>query len=71
MPNLQHLRLSDQQIDELCISTGTYPKDASEETKAEWRKRYRKVELETEEMISKYDSIEAWYESGEGRLLNL
>ena len=69
MPDLEYLRLTDHQIDELCISTGTYPKDASEEIKAKWRKAYRIVELQTEEMISKYDSIEAWYESGEGRLL--
>lgn len=39
--------------------------------KIEWISNYRKVEDENEVMIQKYGSIEAWYESGEGRLLNL
>lgn len=71
MKELEKLRLTDKQIDDLAIFTGTYEENASEEIKKEWRNTYRKVELDTEQMISKYDSIQAWYESGEGRLLNL
>lgn len=40
-------------------------------TKADKVKRiekYRQVEKETNAMISKYDSHEQWYMSGEGRL---
>jgi len=43
----------------------------SKNEKIEWIKSYRKVEDENEIMIMKYGSVEKWYESGEGRLLNL
>ena len=36
-----------------------------------WISNYRKVEKESAEAIEKYGSVEAWYESGEGRLLDL
>ena len=61
--------LTDNEIDELCIQTGTYPKDAVEEIKQDWREIYRNVEADTNKMIAKHGSIEKWYESGEGRLL--
>ena len=61
--------LTDNEIDELQIQSGTYSKDADEETKQKWRDAYRKVEKETNSAIAKYGSVEKWYESGEGRLL--
>ena len=61
--------LTDNEIDELQIQSGTYSKDADEETKQKWRDAYRKVEAETNNMIAEYGSVENWYESGEGRLL--
>jgi hypothetical protein len=36
--------------------------------KVKWIEKYREVEKETNAMISKYDSREQWYMSGEGRL---
>jgi hypothetical protein len=61
--------LTDNEIDELQIQSGTYSKDADEETKQKWRDAYRKAEAETNSAIAKYGSVEKWYESGEGRLL--
>jgi len=61
--------LTDDEIDQLQIHSGTYDKNANEETKQEWRVRYRKVESETNRIIAKYDSVEKWYESGEDRVL--
>lgn len=42
----------------------------TKEEKVKWIERYREVEQRSMEMISKYDSVEQWYMSGEGRLLN-
>ena len=61
--------LTDNEIDLLALESGTYSKDANEETKQKWRDAYRKVEDETNSAIAKYGSVEKWYESGEGRLL--
>lgn len=61
--------LTDEEIDYLAIFSGTYEEDASESIRQEWRDAYRKVEKETNDQIAKYGSVEAWYESGEGRLL--
>lgn len=61
--------LTDKEIDELAIFSGTYPSGSNEETKEQWRKAYRKAEAQTNAMIAKYGSIEKWYESGEGRFL--
>ena len=36
-----------------------------------WISNYRKAEQESAEAIERHGSVEAWYESGEGRLLNL
>lgn len=63
------MKLTDQEIDELMLFSGTYKEDDSEEIKRDWIDTYRKVEEDSIQMISKYGSIEAWYESGEGRLL--
>jgi hypothetical protein len=61
--------LTDSEIDQLCIVTGTYSEDASEEIKQEWRDIYRKVEEETNTQIATAGSVEKWYESGIGRIL--
>lgn len=61
--------LTDEEIDQLQIHSGTYPKDADEETKQKWRDAYRRVEDNTNTQIAKYGSVDKWYESGEGRLL--
>jgi hypothetical protein len=61
--------LTDDEIHELAINTGTYSKDASEEEKQGWMKTYRAVEADTNKMIAKHGSVEKWYESSEGRLL--
>jgi len=61
--------LTDNEINLLALESGTYSKDADEETKQKWRDAYRKVEAETNSMIAKYGSVDKWYESGEGRLL--
>jgi hypothetical protein len=61
--------LSDGEIDDLMLHSGTYEKDASEETRKEWRRAYRKVETFSNKQIAKHGSVEAWYESGEGRLI--
>ena len=63
------VKLTEKEIDELCLSTNTYSSDADEETRQSWREAYRKVEDETNQMIAKHGSVEKWYESGEGRLL--
>ena len=61
--------LTDDEIHELAIYTGTYSEDASEEEKQRWMKAYRDAEDDTNKMIAKHGSVEKWYESGEGRLL--
>ena len=61
-------QLTDIEIDKLMIFSGTYNKDTDEKTKQEWRIQYRKVETNSNNDISKYGSIEKWYESGNGRL---
>jgi hypothetical protein len=61
--------LTDNEIDLLALESGTYSKDANEDTKQKWRDTYRKVEDETNSTIAKYGSVEKWYESGEGRIL--
>ena len=62
-------KLTDQEIDELMLFSGTYTEDASDEVKKEWLNTYRRVEEDSIQMISKHGSVEAWYESSEGRLL--
>jgi hypothetical protein len=62
-------KLTDEQIDKLMLFSGTYAEEASDEVKKEWLDQYRRVEEDSIQMINKYDSVEAWYESGEGRLL--
>jgi len=64
-------KLTDQEIDDLAIKTGTYPKDADQETVLRWRETYRKVEAESNQKIEAAGGLTAWYESGEGRLINM
>ena len=61
--------LTDEEIDYLCIQTGTYEADTDELTRKKWRVQYRKIEIESNKQIFRYGSIEKWYESGDGRLL--
>jgi hypothetical protein len=61
--------LTDEEIDNLCLYSGTYTEDANEDIKQLWRDNYRKVEKETNDQIQKAGSIEQWYASSEGRLL--
>jgi hypothetical protein len=61
--------LTDEEIHELALYTGTYSLDADDETIKRWTKTYRDAEADTNLQISKHGSIENWYESGEGRLL--
>jgi len=61
--------LTDKEIDDLALFSGTYEEHATEQTKSKWREVYRKVENETNQQILKHGSVNAWYESGEGRLL--
>lgn len=63
------MKITDQELDELMLFSGTYKQEDSEQVKADWISTYRRVEEESIEMITKYGSVEAWYESGEGRLL--
>ena len=60
--------LTDEQIDDLMLMTGTYNKDASQETILMWREAYRKAEKETNDQIEEAGGIEQWYESGQGRV---
>ncbi len=43
----------------------------TKEEKLKWIRSYRKSEEDTNREIEKYGSVQAWYESGEGRLLDL
>ena len=61
--------LTDGEIDNLMIYTGTYERDTNEETKAQWREEYRKVEAQSNKEIQRAGGVQQWYESGEGRLL--
>jgi hypothetical protein len=60
--------LTDQQIDDLMLITGTYNEDASQETIVMWREAYRRAEKETNDQIEAAGGVEQWYESGEGRV---
>jgi len=53
------------------ISRGFFGKKWNILTKADkvkWIEKYREIENDTNAMIAKYDSVEQWYMSGEGRL---
>jgi len=60
--------ISGRALDRLLYNTGTITKEMPKEEKQKWRDSYRAVESFTIQMIKKYGSIEAWYESGKGRL---
>ena len=61
--------LTDAEIDNLMIYSGTYNSDTSKEIKTQWKEAYRKAEADTNEQILKAGGVKQWYESGEGRLL--
>ena len=64
----QTTTLTDEQIDDLMLATGTYKEDASQETILTWREAYRRAEKETNDEIEAAGGIEQWYESGQGRV---
>lgn len=61
--------LSDKNLDELLLFTGTIFSDTPQTEIQNWRDAYRKVEKETNKQIEEAGSITAWYESGRGRLI--
>ncbi len=61
--------LDQKELEELCLSSGTYREDDSQEVKDKWHEVYRKVEAESNQQIEEAGSIKKWYESGRGRLL--
>lgn len=62
--------LSQKELEELMLSTGTYKETDSQKIKDDWHKTYRKVEAETNKQIEEAGSVENWYLSGRGRLSN-
>lgn len=44
-------------------------KTYTKQQKMEWITKYREVEYNHNKQIAKYGSVEAWYLSGEGRLM--
>ena len=62
--------LPQAELEQLCLSTGTYKQEDPQEVKDKWHEAYRKVEAETNQQIEEAGSVEKWYESGRGRLLD-
>ena len=62
--------LDQKELEELCLSSGTYKEEDSQEVKDKWHEAYRKVEAETNQQIEEAGSITKWYESGRGRVLD-
>jgi hypothetical protein len=62
--------LSQKELEELCLFSGTYREEDPQEVKDKWHEAYRKVEAETNQQIEEAGSVEKWYESGRGRLLD-
>ena len=61
---------SQKELEELCLFSGTYKEEDSQEVKDKWHETYRKVEAETNQQIEEAGSITKWYESGRGRVLD-
>lgn len=61
--------LTDKEIHDLAVFTGTYDENADEETIKHWRETYRKVEAESNMQIKNAGGVKNWYESGQGRLI--
>lgn len=66
---MNKLILSEEELTELMLQTGTYNIDDSVELKQQWHKQYRKVETETNQQIKDAGGVENWYASGIGRLI--
>jgi hypothetical protein len=62
--------LSQKELEELCLFSRTYKQEDPQEVKDEWHEAYRKVEAESNQQIEEAGSVEKWYESGRGRLLD-
>lgn len=63
--------LDQKELEELCLFSGTYREEDSQEVKDKFHEVYRKVEAETNQQIEEAGSITKWYESGKGRLMDL
>jgi hypothetical protein len=62
--------LSQKELEELCLFSGTYKEEDSQEVKDKWHESYRKIEAETNQQIEEAGGVENWYASGVGRLLD-
>ncbi len=62
--------LPQAELEQLCLSTGTYKQEDPQEVKDKWHETYRKVEAETNQQIEEAGGVENWYASGRGRLLD-
>lgn len=57
-------KITDKQLDDLMIFSGTYSNESPELEKQKWRDEYRKQEAITNQQIENAGSIEKWYERG-------
>lgn len=64
------MTLTQKELEELCLLTGTYKEDDSQEMKDEFHRIYREIESETNKQIEEAGSLTKWYESGRGRIIN-
>ncbi len=62
--------LDQKELERICLDSGTYREEDPQEVKDKWHEAYRKVEAETNQQIEEAGSVEKWYESGRGRLLD-
>ena len=62
--------LSQKELEELCLFSGTYREEDPQEVKDKWHEAYRKVEAETNQQIEEAGGVKNWYESGRGRVLD-
>lgn len=56
--------LTDQELDNLMIQTGTYKESDAQDFKQNYIDAYRKVESETNKQIEAAGGITNWYERG-------
>lgn len=55
------MKLTEEDLTELMLSTDTYKESDSDEVKQKWHDIYRRVENESIEQIKYHGSIENWY----------
>jgi hypothetical protein len=56
--------LTNQELNDLLIQTGTYKETDTQELKEDCVKAYRKVEAETNKQVEEAGGITNWYERG-------